>query len=187
MGVRAGLRTKMLLEDHYSRTEHKMYFRIDWDAVDAYWEGYLTKGHMPKGQMVSDKREDGTLPKVISPTDESAGGISPKVISLNGISENTSETTPENTRDGEDISLSESWQRVLDEVQREAPRASFDRYIKDTRAVHFDGNTLEIAAAGEESRAWLESRVRPSAERLLVGIMNASVSVVFVVAETEAR
>jgi len=133
--------------------------------------------------MPPDQREDGTLPKVISPTDDSAGGISPKVISLNGISETTPEITSETTREGNDISLSDSWQRVLDDIEQDTPRASFVNYIRDTRAVRFDGNVLEVAAGNEEARAWLESRLTRSAENLLIGILNAEVSVVFVVAQ----
>lgn len=183
LGVRAGLKAKKLMLDRYSRTEHKMYFRIDWDSVDALWEEYLTKGHMPKGKVVPDQLEDGITPKVISPSDDSAGGITPKVISLNRDSENTPEITPETTRDWEGISLSDSWQRVLDQVELEAPRASFNNYIRDTRAVRFDGNVLEIAATNADARDWLADRLTLSAENLLIGILNAEVKVVFVVAE----
>lgn len=182
--VRAGLRAKNLLEEYYARTEHVMYFRVDWDAINELWEEHLTKEHMPKSKMPSDKREDSTLLKGSSPTDKLAPGITPKVISLNGISENTAEITPENTREGEAISLQDIWEQVVDQLKPDTPRASFQKHIQDTQTVRFDGNTLEIAAANEEARAWLEDRLTRTAENLLIGIMNASVNVIFVVAET---
>ena len=181
--VRAGLLAKKLLTEWNSRTEHRLYFKIDWDAVNALWEGHLTKGHMPKGQLPHDQREDGTLPKVNSRTDQRADGSLPKVISLNGISENTTEITSENTRDGEGISLSNIWQRVIDQLETQIARVSFESRIRDTRAVRYDRNTLFVLARDQESCEWLEARVQRSAERLLVGIMNQEVSVSFLVAE----
>lgn len=181
--VRAGLLAKKLLREWNSRTEHKLYFKIDWDAVNALWEGHLTKGQMPKGQLPPDQREDGTLPKVNSPTDQRADGSLPKVISLNGISETTTEITSENTREGEGISLPNIWERVIDLIKPDTIRASFDRYVKDTRAVRYDGNTLFVIAHDAESCEWLEARVQRSAERLLVGILNQEVSVSFLVAD----
>lgn len=181
--VRAGLVGKKLLEEWNSRTEHKMYFRIDWDAVNTLWDEHLTKGHMPKGQMPPDQREDGTGPKVNSGIDESAGGTLPKVISLNGISENTTEITPENTREGEGISLPKIWERVLDQIKPDTLSAPFKRHVEKTQVIRYDGNTLFVLARDQESCEWLEARVRRSAERLLVGIMNQKVNVSFLVAE----
>jgi hypothetical protein len=181
--VRAGLLAKKLLTEWNSRTEHKLYFKINWDAVNALWEGHLTKGHMPKGQMPPDQREDGTLPKVNSRTDQKADGSLPKVISLNGISENTTEITSENTREGEGISLSKIWEQVVDQIQGETLPAFFRGYVQPTQAVRYDGNTLFVLAPNQESCEWLESRVQRSAERLLVGILNQKVSVSFLVAE----
>jgi hypothetical protein len=181
--VRAGLKAKKLLVDWYSRTEHKLYFKIDWDAVNALWEGHLTKGHMPKSQMPPDQREDGTLPKVISPNDQKADGILPKVISLNGISENTTEITSENTREGDGISLPVIWERVLEQLKPTTLPAFFQQYVQDSQAVRYDGNTLFVLARSQESCEWLEGRVQQSAERLLVGIMNQDVSVSFLVAD----
>lgn len=76
--VRAALVEKKVLQERYARTEHQMYFRVDWDAVNTIWDEHLTNGHMPKGQVASYQR---------------SGGILPKGSSLNG----NSDTTPENT------------------------------------------------------------------------------------------
>lgn len=187
INVRAGLLKKKLMTEYHARTEHRMYFKIDWDAVNTLWEEHLTKSklpeHLTKSKVPASVWSGGTLPKVISPTDESAPGSLPKVISLNRNPENTSQITSETTREGEVISVSNIWERVLEEIKVDAPRAAFDNYIQTTQAIRFDGNTLMIAAASAGARDWLEDRLTRSAENLLIGIMNAEVTVVFVIAE----
>lgn len=84
----------------------------------------------------------------------------------------------------EEIPEDKFWTRVIDQLKGDMPRASFDTYLRDTRAIRFHGNALEILAPNDEARAWLESRVTRAAERLLVGILNADdVQVVFVCGE----
>lgn len=75
--VRRGLVENGLLEERYARTEHMMYYRVNWDAVNAKWEQF-TDGHMPDGQVALDQREGTTLPKGSS---------------LNSNTETTQETT----------------------------------------------------------------------------------------------
>lgn len=75
------------------------------------------------------------------------------------------------------------WDMALDQLEQEIPRSSFDSYVRNTWASRYHSNVLEIAAQNQYARDWLESRVQSTVERLLVGIMNASVSVVFVTAE----
>lgn len=83
--VRKGLTNKGMLEERYARTEHRMYFRVNWDAVNTIWEqftnGHMPNGHMPSGQVAPAQREGGSLPSVIS---------------LNSNTETTAETTAEN-------------------------------------------------------------------------------------------
>ena len=185
--VRDSLKGKKLLEEHYARTEHRMYFRIDWDAVHELWEEHLTKSklpkHLTKSKLPPAQRENGSSPKVNSPSDQSSPGSLPKVISLNGISENTAEITSEITREGDGISLSNIWEQVLEQVQPDTPRASFRAYVQPSQAVRYDGNGLTVLAPSEEARAWLESRLTTTAQNLLVGILNHEVRVSFVIAE----
>ena len=68
----------------------------------------------------------------------------------------------------------------------EMPRASFDTWARDSRAVRFHGNVLFIGVHNGYAREWLESRLQSTAQRLLVGIMNKSVTVEFVVARMES-
>ena len=77
----------------------------------------------------------------------------------------------------------QAWQSVLEQLQKEMPRVSFDARLRDTRAVRYCGNVLSIGVRHAFAREWSESRLTDTVERLLVGIMNTRVSVVFVVAE----
>jgi hypothetical protein len=75
------------------------------------------------------------------------------------------------------------WKSVIDHLQGEMPRASFDSWVKGSRALRYDGNTFTVGVRNAYTRDWLESRLQSTAERLLVGILAKSVDVEFVVAE----
>ena len=79
----------------------------------------------------------------------------------------------------------ESWQSVLGQLQMEMPRASFDTWVRDTQVASFDGKVLTVSVRNNYARDWLESRLTSTISRLLVGIMNQSVQVRFVVGEDE--
>ena len=78
------------------------------------------------------------------------------------------------------------WQSILGQLQMEMPRASFDTWVRDTRAISCDGETLIISVRNAYARDWLESRLSSTIARLLVGVMDQSnVSVEFVVTQQE--
>ena len=87
--VRASLVELGALQERYARTEHQMYFRVNWDAVNEIWEEHLTKGHVPNGKVASSQKSDGILPKGVSlnsntdttqDTTHKSGGLSEKDI-----------------------------------------------------------------------------------------------------------
>ena len=89
------------------------------------------------------------------------------------------------------INCEQAWQSVLGQLQMEMPRASFDSWVRDSRPLHFENQVLEIGTRNADARDWLESRLKSTVERLLIGILNMRVDVEFVVAqpfavETEA-
>ncbi len=88
-------------------------------------------------------------------------------------------------RDGSTMTPEQAWQSVLGQLQMEMPRASFETWVRDTRAVRYDrnGGTLTIGARNAYAREWLESRLSSTVSRLLIGILNTSVCVEFVVGE----
>lgn len=83
------------------------------------------------------------------------------------------------------LNAERAWEKVLGQLQMEMPRASFDSWVKHSRAVRFHGNVLSIGVNNGDARDWLESRLASTVERLLVGILARSVSVEFVVAQLE--
>jgi chromosomal replication initiator protein len=79
------------------------------------------------------------------------------------------------------MNVEQAWQSVLGQLQMEMPRASFETWVRDTKPVSYQDGTLTIGVRNAYARDWLESRLASTVSRLLVGIMNASVAVSFIV------
>jgi chromosomal replication initiator protein len=79
------------------------------------------------------------------------------------------------------MNAEQAWQSVLGQLQMEMPRASFDTWVRDTRPISYQDGTLTIGVRNAYARDWLESRLASTVSRLLVGVMNASVTVSFIV------
>ena len=83
------------------------------------------------------------------------------------------------------MNAEQAWQSVLGQLQMEMPRASFDTWVRDTKPISYQDEILTIGVRNAYARDWLESRLASTVNRLLVGILNASVSVSFVVSDSE--
>ena len=79
----------------------------------------------------------------------------------------------------------QAWQTVLGQLQMEMPRASFDTWVRGTQALSYEGGCLTIGVRNAYARDWLESRLASTVSRLLIGIMNRTVTVDFVVEQPE--
>ncbi len=79
------------------------------------------------------------------------------------------------------MNAEQAWQSVLGQLQMEMPRASFDTWVRDTRPISYQDGTLTIGVRNAYARDWLESRLASTVNRLLVGVLNASVAVHFIV------
>ncbi|MFT3892600.1 MAG: chromosomal replication initiator protein DnaA [Anaerolineales bacterium] len=79
------------------------------------------------------------------------------------------------------MNVEQAWQSVLGQLQMEMPRASFDTWVRDTKPVSYQDGTLVVGVRNAYARDWLENRLSNTVSRLLVDIMNASVSVNFIV------
>jgi len=79
------------------------------------------------------------------------------------------------------MNADQAWQSVLGQLQMEMPRASFDTWVRDTKPVSYNESTLTIGVRNAYARDWLESRLASTVNRLLVGILNSTVDVHFVV------
>lgn len=82
------------------------------------------------------------------------------------------------------MNLEQAWGSVLSQLQMEMPRASFDTWVRDTEASSLEDGVLTITTRNAYARDWLESRLASTVQRLLVGILNQSVSVQFVVRDS---
>ena len=79
------------------------------------------------------------------------------------------------------MNFEQAWQSVLGQLQMEMPRASFDTWVRDTRALSLENGTITIGVRNAYARDWLENRLASTVNRLLVGILNDSIEVDFVV------
>lgn len=81
------------------------------------------------------------------------------------------------------MNFEQAWQSVLGQLQMEMPRASFDTWVRDTRALSLEDGAITVGVRNAYARDWLENRLASTINRLLVGILNDSVKVNFVVAD----
>jgi chromosomal replication initiator protein len=79
------------------------------------------------------------------------------------------------------MNAEQAWQSVLGQLQTEMPKASFDTWVRDTSVHSYDDDILTIGVNNAYACDWLESRLASTVNRLLVGVMNRSVDVRFVV------
>ena len=83
------------------------------------------------------------------------------------------------------MNLDQSWQSVLGQLQMEMPRASFDTWVRDTRPLSYESGILTVGVRNAYARDWLKSRLASTISRLLIGIMDAEVTVKFVVPQED--
>lgn len=80
-----------------------------------------------------------------------------------------------------------AWQTVLGQLQMEMPRASYDTWVRDTRPTSYEDGHLTIGVRNAYARDWLENRLASTVSRLLIGIMNRTVDVDFVVSQQDKK
>ena len=83
------------------------------------------------------------------------------------------------------MNIEKAWQTVLGQLQMEMPRASFDTWVRGTETLSYEDGCLTIGVRNTYARDWLESRLASTVSRLLIGIMNRTVTVDFVVKQLQ--
>jgi hypothetical protein len=73
------------------------------------------------------------------------------------------------------------WQAALRELQLQMTKATFDTWVKSTRAISYKGGIFVIGVPNALARDWLENRLLTTVERTLVGIIGHPVEVEFAV------
>ena len=79
--------------------------------------------------------------------------------------------------------LQQVWSSVLAQLQLDMPRASYETWVLGTQALELKDDVLLVSTRNAYARDWLESRLTSTVQRLLIGILNRSVSVKFVVGD----
>src|SRR5512136_1593174 len=75
----------------------------------------------------------------------------------------------------------QAWQSALGQLQMEMPKASYDTWVRDTRIASYEDGLFTVMVRNAYARDWLESRLSSTVKRLLMGIMNRTVEVAFIV------
>ena len=73
------------------------------------------------------------------------------------------------------------WRAVLGELELQMSQASFDTWLRDSRLVAFEDNVFIVGVDSGFIKDWLDTRLRVTVERTLVGIVGRKTSVSFVV------
>ncbi|MEZ0396353.1 MAG: chromosomal replication initiator protein DnaA [Anaerolineales bacterium] len=74
-----------------------------------------------------------------------------------------------------------AWQSVLSQLQMEMPRASYDTWVRDTKAISYEDGIFTVGVRNAYARDWLDSRLSSTVARLLGGVVEREVEVRFVV------
>ncbi len=79
------------------------------------------------------------------------------------------------------ISPERAWQMALDQLHMEMSQAAFDTWVKSVEFVSFTDDQFTLGTCNSYGRDWLESRLTMTIQRQLQGILNQTVTVVFIV------
>ena len=72
------------------------------------------------------------------------------------------------------------WQAVLDRLQVQTPKATFDTWLAETRGVSLEADTLTVAGPTAFGVAWLEGRMQGLADTTASAIASREIRVRFV-------
>jgi hypothetical protein len=78
------------------------------------------------------------------------------------------------------------WQAALRELQLQMTKATFETWVKNTRAISHEEGIFVIGVPNALARDWLENRLLTTVERTLVGIIGHPVEVKFAALEESA-
>ena len=78
------------------------------------------------------------------------------------------------------MTAARAWEAVLRELQTDMPKATYDRWVRDTVLLSARDGTFVIGAQNGYARDWLESRLTSTIKRFLSGMCNRSMQVRFV-------
>ncbi len=73
------------------------------------------------------------------------------------------------------------WQTTLGQLQLQMTRATFDTWLKDTRIISQNGDSLIIGTKNDFAKDWLENRLTNTISRTVATVLGRSVDIYFAV------
>ena len=113
--------------------------------------------------------------------------ISKLVFSLDILSLNLVVEVAEDADKAPESPASAAWEKVLEILQQDSPRASFDTWIKDTQAAELKNGILTVITRNAYARDWLENRIQESGSKLVSKIIGQDVTLRFVVGRESSQ
>ncbi|WP_347245963.1 DnaA N-terminal domain-containing protein [Thermogutta sp.] len=128
-----------------------------------------------------EEKKERARTKELDSTDEIA-----RTLQENGVfpeleQGNTGEQAREAVPEEETPEPERLWQRALGELQLELTRATFETWLRGSRAIACEDGTFVIRVANTYARDWLESRLKPVVERVLTRVVGQPTTVRFIV------
>lgn len=120
---------------------------------------------------------------------ESLGDIpSGDIPSGDNLSPELKEPEPKNTYSPDEnvtAFILEGWKELLETLETQMSKPHFAN-LKSCAPIHFEDGVLTVMTKTPELQEWMESRLKSTVERTLLGILNQLVTVDFVSPEKEA-
>jgi chromosomal replication initiator protein len=80
----------------------------------------------------------------------------------------------------------QAWQAALGQLQLDMPKAAFDTWVRDAELISFSDDVFLVGVRNAYARDWLDSRLKTTITRLLVGTLNHPVDVNFIVSSRKS-
>lgn len=81
--------------------------------------------------------------------------------------------------------LTEIWQIILDQLEKELSKPSFDTWLKSTNLHSYDGYYLTVLVPNEFAKDWLENRYYDMIKKHAYNVLNKDLALKFVIAGQE--
>lgn len=83
--------------------------------------------------------------------------------------------------------VNDLWQQILSVLQKKVSRPSFDTWLKSTKALVFDDETVVVQAPNDFAKEWLENRYTKLIRGAILDHLGKHVDVKFIVEESNAE
>src|SRR5699024_3150656 len=80
--------------------------------------------------------------------------------------------------------IDELWQAALEKIETKISKPSFETWLKHTKAVSLNDDTLVINVLNEFAKDWLEGRYTKLIKEILLDITGSPINVQFILPET---